>query len=530
MSARSWSSRLRRPAVRGAATETVVWLVPVLVICAVFFSPRHLVSPSTAVTGLLGLGVVILAARRPDLSLTGLIVVLPFQGLLLAKLWALGMPAAVVSHLGAWKEALAIGVVVAGVRSLMATGRRLDAIDRLALAFVAFVTLYALFQPSIVPGAPAASNIRLLGFRETAGFVLLLFGARHAPLGPQFVRRAGAALLAVGVIVSAIGVYEAIFPSAWNHFVVQTIKYTRYQVAVLHTHPPDLNDIRVYGAVGGARIVRIGSVFLNPLNCAWFLILPFAVGVERAVRRSGSLLVVVATTLIGAALLLTQTRSAIIGALVVLFLAFQPAAGRGRHWRTQVAILFGGLALLAVPAAFGTGLAKRVQSANNQSDQSTAGHISDFRSGIDTIGQHPLGLGLGTGAGTGQRFAVRTDVIAENNYLEVGDELGLLPMLIFTALTVAVILRMRRASRERSDPLITAVWAGGVGLATSRSHGPTGPLRERCWVWRASVRRSQARRPRGRCRRSVPTDRRLRSPRRARAGRPRASLSRCAPR
>jgi hypothetical protein len=442
-------------------------MLPILVIGAVYFSPRHIASPATITTGLLGLLVVLAAAQRPDLSLIALIVFLPFQGLVLAKLFAWGMPASVVSHLGAWKEALALGIVIAGVRNLMATGRRLDAVDRLALAFVAFTVLYAALQPSILPGAPSTSSIRLLGFRETGGFVLLLFGARHAPLGPHFARRAGRAVLVVGAIVAAVGVYEAIFSSAWNHFVVQTIRYPSYQAGVLHAPAANPNDIRVYGIVGGARVVRIGSVFLNQLSCGWYLILPFALGLERAVRRTASPLVLLATIVIGAALLLTQTRSAILGALIVSFLAFQPAAGRPRHWRIQVAILLSGLAILAVPAALGTGLVNRVGSAGNQTDQSTAGHLSGFSSGLDTIRRHPLGLGLGTGAGTGQRFAVQNVVIAENNYLEVGDELGILPMLLFAALTVVLILRLRRLSRERFDPLITAVWAGGVGLAVA---------------------------------------------------------------
>jgi hypothetical protein len=452
---------------RRFAIGTLIWAVPILAIAAIYFSPHHLASPQTVVTGLLGLLIIMVAAQRPDLSLLGLIIFLPFQGLLLAKLWSWGLPASVVSHLGAWKEALALGVIVAGVRNVIATGRRLDTLDRLALGFVAVTILYALAQSTIVPGAPAASNIRLLGFRETGGFVLLLFGARHAPYPAGFARRATRAVLAVGGIVAAVGIFEALDSSTWNQFIVTTIKYPRYQAAVLHTFVPNPNDIRVYGIVGGARIVRIGSVFLNQLTCAWYLILPFALGLERAVRRTASPLVLVSTGMVGAALLLTQTRSAIIGALLVAFLAFQPAAGRGRHWRTQVAILLGALAVVALPAVLGSGLTGRIASADNSSDQSTAGHVAGFSDGVDTIVRNPLGLGLGTGAGTGQRFDVKGDVIAENNYLEVGDELGVLPMLLFVALTLTLLLWLRRASREDPDPLMTAVWAAGVGLVVA---------------------------------------------------------------
>ena len=450
-----------------SATLELVWLVPIAAIGAIYFSPRHLVSPETAVTGLVAAIVVLAAARRPDLSLLGLIALFPFQGLVLAALWTMGLPASVVSHLGAWKETLALGVVLAGVRSLLATRRRLDAVDRLALGFVALVGLYALMGPSIVPGAPSAPKILLLGFREMAAFVLILFGARHASLGPRFAGRAANTVLVVGAIVGAVGIFEAIFSSTWNHFVVHTIKYPAYQMFVLHSRPMNPYDIRFYGFVGGLRIVRIGSVFLSYLFCSWYLVIPWAVGLERAVRRRASPFVVLTTVLVGGALLLTQTRSALLGALVVAFLALQPAAGRGRHWRTQAAIVLVALAVLAIPAAIATGVSKRVESAGNQHDVSTAGHIAGFSDGVDTMRSHPLGLGLGTGVGTGQRFRVRHDVVAENNYLEVGDELGIPAMLVFAALTIALLLRLRRASREYSDPLITAAWTAGAGLAVA---------------------------------------------------------------
>jgi hypothetical protein len=458
---------LRRPALRTGVRDTLVWVVPVLVICVIYFSPRHVLSAQTAITGLLAFGLLVLAAKRPDRSLLALIVFLPFQGLILARLWGWGLPASVVSHLGAWKDALALGVIVAGARSFIASGRRADGLDRIALAFVALVALYALLQPEIVPGSPSASNIRLLGFRETAGFVLLLLGARHAPLGPRFTERALRVLLLVAGIVAAIGVYEAIDSSGWNHFIVHTIKYPAYQIAVLHGQPFNPTDIRTYGYIGGARVARIGSVFLNDLNLAFYLVLPFAVGVERALRRTASPLVVLTTITIGAALLLTQTRSAILGAAVVLVLALVPTAGRPRHWRTQAVIVLAGLAMIAVPAAFSTGVAKRFSQANNRSDQSTAGHVTGFWSGLHTIGQHPLGQGLGTGAGIGQRFTVANDKVAENSYLDVGDEVGILPMLLFAALTVALVLKLRRVARERPEPALTAAFAGGAGLAVS---------------------------------------------------------------
>lgn len=455
----------RRGVIHDARIEATVWLLPILALAFIYYFPRHVVSVNRALAYLLAFCLLVVASRRADLSLLILIVLLPFQGLLLAKLWALGAPASVVKQLGSWKEVLALAVVVAGARGFIASKRRVDAVDRLALAFVGLAALYFVLQPVIVPSAPSSVRIRALGFRETAGFVLLLLGARHAPFPRGFARKAGRVVLAVGVAVAAIGIYEAILPDAWNRFVVGTMEYTRYQVAVLGTVPQNMWNILTYGQLGSGQLVRIGSVFLGAGTCGFYLLLSFALGLERTVRRGPWLTGLLPTLLIGAALLLTQTRSAIVGGLIVAFLAFQPTAGRARHFRTQAAIVLGALALVAVPAAAATGVLSRFALLNSSSDTSTAGHARGFSAGLGVVAENPLGLGLGTGAGTGQRFAVQDTTIPENNYLEIGDEIGILPMLVFVALAVALILRLRRSARARPDPLLSATMAAATGLA-----------------------------------------------------------------
>jgi len=456
---------LRRRVTRYADAESAVWVIPLAVIWVVYDAPRHVLSDTTALTGLVAVGVLALAAKRPDRSLLTLIVVFPFQGLILAKLYAWGLPGSVVRHLGAWKELLALGVVLAGVRNLIASRERLDGLDRLALGYVLIVILYALLQTAIAPGAPSASNVRLVGFREDAAFVLLLFGARHAPLGTQFARRAARTLFAAAAFIAAIGIYEALDSAGWNRFVVRTIGYARYQIQVLNAAIPNPNDLRVTGSVGGLHVTRIGSVFVNELNLSFWLVFPFAIGFERVVRRTATPLIVISTVVIGIALVLTQTRSAMIAALVVAFLALQPAAGRRRPWRIQATIVLAGLAIVFVPAALASGFANRVAATGSSTDNSSAGHVKNFTDGVSRIASHPLGQGLGTAAGVGQRFQASNRLVPENQYLDYGVELGVLPMFLFIALTVAMIRRLRHAARLVSDPLITAAWAAGFGIA-----------------------------------------------------------------
>lgn len=458
---------LHARAARPALVAGAIWIFPVAVIWLIYFSPRHIVSADKAIAYLIGVGIIILASRRPDRSLIILILFLPIGPMVLAKLFALGLPEAVVAHLSAWKECLALGVVVAGARNFIARGRRADTLDRVALGFVALVALYAALQQVFVPGAPSPLNVKLLAFRETAGFVLLLLGARHAPLPPGFAERAMKAVFFMGAVVAAIGVFEAADSSAWNQFVVRTVQYPTYQFDVLHTVPPNPLDIRVYGFLGGHRFVRVGSVFIDALSCSWYLILPFAIGMERAIRRTASPLLVLATVLIAAALVLTQTRSAIFGALVVATLCLAPAAGRQHHWRTQVAVLLCALAVFGIPGAFASGVASRVQQISNTGDTSTAGHLNGLKQGFQTMENNGLGKGIGTAAGTGQRIGTTGFVIPENYYLEMGDELGFIGLLSFVALVIALVRFLRRGTRASPQPLIAATWASAIGLSVA---------------------------------------------------------------
>src|SRR5204863_1015726 len=141
-----------------------------------------------------------------------------------------------------------------------------------------------------------------------------------------------------------------------------------------------------YGTIAGGQIVRTGSVLLNAVNCGFYLVLGFAVGIERMVGRQARAGVLVSVLIIGGALLLTQTRSAILAGSIVLFLAIQPAAGRRQYWRTQLGILAVGLVLIGIPAAFASGLVARIGSTSTRTDQSTSGHIAGFWDGVDAIG------------------------------------------------------------------------------------------------------------------------------------------------
>jgi hypothetical protein len=438
------------------------WLVPVA-LAAFVYGTRGAYVPR-ALAALAAVVVVLLAARRPDRSLLVLVGGLPFQGLVLAQLYRWGVPGAVVRPLGSWKEALGLGVVIAGVGGYRAGRRRLDPLDGLGFAYVAIVGAFALAPHFFAPGAPVDTSARSLAFRASAGFVILLLAARHAPLGDDFGDRLARVVMIVGCVVAAVCVYEYFFSASWNRWVVEKVQYTRYQVSILHTTPFNVADIRRYSTIGGHRVLRTGSVFLDPTTCGFFLVLPFAVAIERRLRKAarGVTLVIV---VVAAGLVLTETRAALLGALVVALLAMRPAAGRTLDRRLQFTfVLLAGMAVV-VPAATAIGLGQRVTATSTQRDPSSVDHMRSFWTGVDAIKAEPLGHGLATSAGVGQRFDQGQATIGENSYLQVGIETGVGAMAVFIGITLSALGRLRRLSRRTSHLVTSAAFSAGAGLA-----------------------------------------------------------------
>lgn len=178
---------LRRGVVRGSSA--IVWLAPLVVAVAVRKYDGRLEKP---VLALIGLACVLLAARHPGRAVLGLIVGLPFSTFILAFLFSHGVPGNVVRILAFWKEALVGAILLAALRKARHEHHRLDALDVVALSFLAIGLLYyrapRLFIPADFP--IPSSYIRELGLREDGLFVLLFLGARHARLDRRWAERA----------------------------------------------------------------------------------------------------------------------------------------------------------------------------------------------------------------------------------------------------------------------------------------------------------------------------------------------------
>jgi O-antigen ligase len=92
--------------------------------------------------------------------------------------------------------------------------------------------------------------------------------------------------------------------------------------------------------------------------------------------------------------------------------------------------------------------------------------VGEFTHGLRLLLDEPRGFGLGTSPSVGARFGFQQTFVSDNSYLQVGNELGVVMMVLFIALMVTLLRRLRAAYRSPPfDPLAAAFWAAGIGLS-----------------------------------------------------------------
>jgi len=127
-----------------------------------------------------------------------------------------------------------------------------------------------------------------------------------------------------------------------------------------------------------------------------------------------------------------------------------------------VAVIFAGL--LGLSLRHNTSFEEAILHTDKNSKalvSSNQGHAAAFKNGIKDIIHQPLGAGVGT-AGPASIYNENKGRIAENYYLQIGQEAGVLAMAVFIAI---IILVGRELWLRRADPLAIALLASLAGLS-----------------------------------------------------------------
>jgi hypothetical protein len=442
-------------AARTATTPTVSrWLV-----VAGVLAPGWLIA-TTQRSGLLnliqligfalGVGLIAWFASRPALAVRALVWLLPIQLVVLSLLFQLLRNGGAVRMAALWRDAAVLGIAIAVVAARRRGGRPLDGLDRLCLAYGALSALYFAAPSALLGpyGSDVSFDVRFTAWRSTALPILLVLLGRHLWVEAEVVRRVSRTLMRWGAIFGGLAIVELLASSAWNTLLVDVVQANRYRLLALQlpasTFTLGLDEIRVVSPSG---LTRVGGVLLSPLELSFLLLACFAFLVEHVVRGGSSLGVRLGMVAAGVGLLLAQTRSVLIGALVVALVGARPIAGRATVARARFAALVVAACLVAVPLLAASGYLGRFVGHDRVSDTA---HVTSTRSAFDRVVDHPLGQGLGMGS-DGVFAGVRGAIVAENQLLEVGLQLGIVGALLFAAVLLSLIRRLGRAAAAVDD-------------------------------------------------------------------------------
>jgi hypothetical protein len=389
------------------------------------------------------------ALRRPVWALHVLIVGLAVHNLVMSQLYRAGVRGNELSAVAAWKDVLVVGALVLVLWARR--GYRPDgAVDWLALAFAAFVVVYALIPQSALGGSATHKGI-LYGTRHDLLPVLAFFLGSALALTPEERGRLCRTVLWVAGGLAVYGLLDVFLVSlAWWR---QSAGWFGDQLGLTYKGLSGLPENFVYNQGGGVIFRRLTSSFLSPLATGYVLVSAmFFVPLRR--RWSAPVLAL----LLFGALLYTHTRAALLALVLGLFVL---AVLRRRAFPAMLAIAVAVLAFGFVkayghvaPRAHFTPAELREQErhahqsprashdATSANEASTSEHLASLRDGLRTVLHHPWGYGIGNSGVTAERTNV-TVKAGESTYTELGVETGLLGGLVFVAWLVALFVRLR---------------------------------------------------------------------------------------
>ena len=211
---------------------------------------------------------------------------------------------------------------------------------------------------------------------------------------------------------------------------------------------------------------RAFATLRGPNDYAAYLVMP-VLAATLLTRYNRKWLIAVG--LIVFALVLSSSRSAWLGLVVALFvimLVFYAAAtDRAKRWMrigSYVAVIVGSITLMAATTVPALRLAIFHSSPDDThlTEGSTDEHWIATSRGIDRVLDQPMGCGVGC-AGPAS-FYSDTPNIAENYFIQVAEEIGVLGLLAWLSMFVAV---MYRLWQKRSSDIALMVFAAGIGLS-----------------------------------------------------------------
>lgn len=386
--------------------------------------------------------------------ITGLILVLvPFHALM--TVW-LSSEVGHYTLLRLWKEFLLLPVLVGALYVLFkdkSTRSSFFSSNLVKLIFLYFVVMVACAAGGILSNGVSA---KAMWYGLLVDLRFLVFFLAAAVLAGKYARLRASwlkLLLIPAILVAAFAVLQyMVLPYDFlKHF-----GYGDSTIPPYETINHNLEHIRVMSALRGA----------NPLGA--YLVLPIcAIGVlligERQQRRDK--LIVGAGLLL--ALIFSFSRSAWIGTgaglALVAWLSLESRRAR-RNLLIAVAVVFAAAVLVAIGLRHNSDFENiflHTQRGSTSLVSSNEGHRTALESAVKDMVRRPFGSGVGS-AGPQSVYNHKPARIAEDYYLQIGQEAGWLGMVLFVVIILALI---KFLYTHRREPLALTLLAALVGLS-----------------------------------------------------------------
>lgn len=368
-----------------------------------------------------------------------LLALLPFHAFLFTWFHSFFWQEGWVIVVQAWKEILVGALALLAVFQLFKSsplykGGLGGVSFTLATIFVTLAALYALF------GSGELIQ-RVFGLRTAVVFLIALLSVQFFDFGSERIEKLKKIVLISGGIVIAFALLQKfILPADF-------LANFGYSTNVSSWLPG--GNLPIYHTVGDSGVIRAQSTFAGPnqLGAYLLIILPLAFMAFRKEKRF--LKYFAAFAFIGGAiaLALTFSRSAWIGAFVILLALAIVSWRKNLSGKIKKRLLVGGIIgviALGTIAVFQPGFQEVFLRQASSSE-----HLTRSVEAAKIVLATPLGLGLGQSAGVSQRFDPEAGIgiTPENTYLGVALELGWLGGMLLLAL-ILVLLRELAATKN----------------------------------------------------------------------------------